>query len=149
MSGKSNYLAELVLNLIYKGTTNAALAATAGSATGIDFALHTADPGDSGPQTTNEVTVAQDATYARISVTRGAGFGTASSTGGTAKTNPAAAVTFPTTSAVGTGCVATHFSTGVGGNILHSGAISPAIVIPATTAGVIPQLSVATEISES
>lgn len=44
MAGKSNYTAEMILNLIYKGTTDAALASAAGSATQIYFALHTADP---------------------------------------------------------------------------------------------------------
>ena len=153
MAGKSNYTAEMILNLIYKGTTDAALASSAGSATQIYFALHTADPGDAGTQATNEVTAGQCAAYARVGVTRGAGFSAASSTNGASKTSPAAPVTFPTTTSSGSGCTATHFSTGIAASgatsILHSGPISPAIVIPATTAGVIPQLSTATEIQES
>ena len=153
MAGKSNYTAEMILNLLYKGTTDASLASAAGSATNIYFALHTADPGDAGTQATNEVTAAQCAAYARVGVTRGAGFGSVSSTGGTAKISPAAAVTFPTTTATGTGCTATHFSTGITASgataILHSGTISPPIVIPPTTAGVIPQLTAATQITES
>jgi hypothetical protein len=153
MPGKSNYTAEFTLNLIYKGMTNSDLASAAGSAGNIYFALHTADPTDAGVQSSNEVTTAQCGAYARVAVTRGAGFGTVITAGGASSISPAAAVTFPTTTSSGTGCVATHFSTGVGSAgstaILHSGTISPPISIPATTAGVIPQLTAATVISES
>jgi len=66
--------------------------------------------------------------------------------------SPVAAITFPTTSAVGTGCTATHFSIGElltgAGKIFYAGTITPNIVIPATTAGVIPQLTTATTITE-
>ena len=153
MAGKSNYTAEMVLNLIYKGTVDASLASAAGSSTQIYFALHTSDPGDAGTQATSEVTLTQCPTYARKAVTRGAGFGSVTTSGGTSKIKPAAAVTFPDTNDAGTGCTITHFSTGLAASgasaILHSGAISPPIVLPSGVAGVIPQLTTATEISES
>lgn len=153
MSGKSNYTAEMLLNLIYKATANASLASEVGAATNIYFALHTNDPGDAGTQATNEVTSAQCPTYARVAVTRGAGFGSVTTSGGTSKIKPAAAVTFPDTNDAGTGCTISYFSTGIAASgataILHSGAISPPIVLPAGVAGVIPQLTTATEISES
>lgn len=150
MAGKSDFLEALYLNLIFKGTTDATFASAAGSATNLYFALHTADPGDSGSQTTSEVTTAQCAAYARVAVTRGAGF-TVSGTSPTS-VSPASAVSFPTTTSTGTGCTATHFSIGTlasgAGNILYSGAITPNIVIPATTAGVIPQITTASTITE-
>lgn len=153
MPGKSNYTAEMLLNLIYKGTTNAALASAAGSNTNIYFALHTADPGDAGTQATNEVTAAQCPTYGRVAVARGAGFGAVTTVNGTSKIKPAGSVTFPDTNDAGTGCTITHFSTGIAASgatsILHSGAISPSIVLTAGTPGIIPQLTTATEISES
>ena len=149
MAGKSAFLEALYLNLIFKATTNAAFASAAGSATNLYVALHTADPGDAGNQTTNEVTTAQYATYARVAVARsGSGWVITGSS-----ISPVAAISFPTTSAVGTGASATHFSIGTAasgaGEILYSGAITPAISIPATTAGVIPQLTQATTLTES
>ena len=150
MAGKSDFLESLYLNLIFKGTTNAAWASNAGTATNIYAALYTADPTDSGSATANEVTTGQYATYARVAITRGAGF-TVSGTSPTS-VSPAAAITFPTTSSSGTGCTASYFAfvdTASGaGNILYAGAITPNIVIPATTAGVIPQLTTATAVTE-
>ena len=150
MPGKSDFLEALYLNLIFKGITNAAWAATAGSATNIYCSLCTADPGDTGTAVTNEVTTAQYPLYARVAIARGAGF-TVSGSNPTS-VSPAAVITFPTTNATGTGCTATHFafvsSASGAGDILYSGAITPNIVIPATTAGVIPQLTTATAVTE-
>lgn len=153
MTGKSNYTAEMILNLLYKGTTDAGLAADNGSVDTIYFALHTADPGDSGTQATNEVTAAKYPTYARVGVQRGSGFGTVSTLNGASKIGPVATINFPATDAAGTGCTITHFSTGIASSgatsILHSGTITPSITIPAGVAGIIPQLTTATEITES
>lgn len=150
MAGKSDFLEALYLNLIFKGTTNAAWASAAGSATDIYCSLHTADPTDAGSATSFEVTTGQYALYARVAITRGAGF-TVSGTSPTS-VSPAASITFPTTNAIGTGCTPTHFAfvtTASGaGDILYAGPITPNIVIPATTAGVIPQLTTATAVTE-
>ena len=150
MPGKSAYLEVLILGLIFKATASATFAATAGTATNLYVSLHTADPGNAGTQVSSEVTTAAYGAYNRVAVSRsGAGWVLTGSS-----ISPAAAITFPTTTATGTGCTATYFSIGdaafpTAGNILYSGIISPAIVIPATTAGVIPQLTAATAVTES
>jgi hypothetical protein len=142
MAGKSDFLEALYLNLIFKGTTNAAWAATAGTATLLYFSLHTADPTDAGTQTSNEVAYTS---YARVGVTRGAGF-TVSGTSPTS-VSPAAAVNFP--AATGGTATATFFGIGDSasgaGNLLYAGAISPSISI---STGVTPQLTVATAVTE-
>ena len=153
MAGKSAFLEALILDLLFKATTDATLASAAGSATNLYVSLHTADPGDAGTQATNEVTTAQYGAYTgavRPAVARsGSGWARTNST-----INPVAAINFPTTTSSGTGCTATHFGIGMNatvgnaGNLLYSGAITPNIVIPATTAGVIPQLTTTTAISE-
>lgn len=148
MSGKASFTEALVLDLIFKATTDATLASAAGSLTTIYAALHIGDPTDSGNQTSNEVTTGQYATYARVGIARsGAGWVRTGSS-----ISPVSAINFPTTSSVGTGCTATHFSLGTAssgaGNLLYTGTITPAIVIPATTAGVVPQLTTATSVTE-
>lgn len=110
---------------------------TAGS---LYFSLHTADPGEAGDQTTNEVTYTS---YARVAVARsGAGFtvsGNAASV--------AANVTFP----AGTGGSGTATNWGLGtassgaGVLLYKGAISPSIV---TGSGVTPQLAAGSVVTE-
>lgn len=148
MAGKSDFLENMWLKLIFNQTTDATLASAAGSITNLYVALHTSDPGDSGTQTTNEVQTTTYATYARVTVARTSGGWTVTGN----SVSPVAPITFPTTSGVGTGCTATHFSVGTlssgAGNILYAGAITPAIVIPSATAGVIPQLTTATAITE-
>ena len=149
MAGKSAYLESLLLSLIFKATTSATLASSAGSLSSLYVALHTADPTDSGTQTSNEVTTTQYNAYARVTVSRsGAGWVVTGSS-----VSPAATISFPTTNTTGTGCTCTHFSIGDAasgaGNILYSGAISPTLVIPATTENIVPQLTTATAVTES
>lgn len=110
---------------------------TAGS---LYFSLHTADPGEAGDQTTNEVTYTS---YARVAVARsGAGFtvsGNAASV--------AANVTFP--AGTGGSGTATHWGLGTAssaaGVLLYKGAISPNIV---TGSGVTPQLTAGQVVTE-
>lgn len=151
MTGKSNYLETAMLSLIFKATTDAVIASAAGSATSLYVSLHTADPTDGGKQSSNEVTTGQYALYARVAVAR-SGAGWVVSGTSPASVSPAAPITFPTTNATGTGCTATHFGIGTGSTgateLLYAGAISPYIVIPATTAGVIPQLTTASTVTE-
>jgi hypothetical protein len=95
---------------------------TAGS---LYIALHTADPGDAGNQTTSEATYSG---YARVAVARSTGAFTVSGTAPTQVAN-AAAVTFP--ACTGGTSVVTYFSIGRdtsgAGEILVSGALtSPA-----------------------
>lgn len=150
MAGKSDYLETNLLKLIFNATAFANIADNAAAAplTNLYVSLHTADPTDSGSQTASEVTVGQCATYARVAVARTAGGWTITGN----SVSPVAAISFPTTSAVGVGCTATHFGIGTdaagAGNLLYAGAITPNIVIPATTAGVIPQITTASTITE-
>jgi hypothetical protein len=110
--------------------------ATAGS---LYFSLHTADPGETGNQTTNEIAYTS---YARVAVTRGAGFTVSTNT-----VAPAADVTFP----AGTGGAGTATHWGVGtdvsgaGKLLYSGTISPNIVCGN---GVTPKLTAGTMVTE-
>lgn len=106
------------------------------------FALHTADPGEAGDQTTNEISYTG---YARAAVARsGAGFDVT----GNAVTL-AATLSFPQRTDSGAEVTATHFSVGVAssgaGKVLYKGAISPTIPINENTT---PQLGVGTEITE-
>jgi hypothetical protein len=108
--------------------------------TNIVAALHTADPGDAGTQSTSETTYTS---YARTNVARTTGGWSAASGG---SISPAANVDFPT----GTGGSGTlsFFSTGKSGGgataILWSGAISPTI---AAGNGVLPRLTTSTTIT--
>lgn len=142
MAGKSDFLEALYLNLIFKGTTNAAWASAAGTATQLFVALHSADPTDAGNQTASEIVYTG---YARVATTRGAGWNVSGVTPTTV--NPAAPINFPACTAGS--AVATHFSVGDAasgtGNILYAGAISPTISI---SAGVTPQLGATTAVTE-
>lgn len=142
---KSNSWENGLLLLLFNNTNFA----NVGDATGLRgsttagslyFSLHTADPGEAGDQTTNEVTYTS---YARVAVARsGAGFtvsGNAASV--------AANVTFP----AGTGGSGTATNWGLGtasagaGVLLYKGTISPSIV---TGNGVTPQLAAGQVVTE-
>jgi hypothetical protein len=110
---------------------------TAGS---LYFALHTADPGEAGSQTTSE---AAYTSYARVAVARsGAGFTVTANS-----VSPAANVDFP--AATGGSETETHFSIGTAasgaGKVLYKGPVSPNIVV---SSGVTPRLTPATAITE-
>ena len=117
---KGNTFENDLLKLIFQGTAIADLAENDSSSplTNLRVALHTADPGEGGSQTTNE---ANYGGYARVNVAR-------STTGWTITNNsvsPAANITFPTATS-GSNTI-THFSVGTAtsgaGKILlsHSG----------------------------
>lgn len=133
---KSNTWENELLLLVFNNTAAALIgdasglqpSATAGS---LYVALHTADPGEAGNQTTNE---AAYGSYARVAVARsGAGWTVA----GNAVTN-AALVQFPQcTSGSET---ETYFSIGTAsagaGKILYSGALSASLAV---SSGIQPQ----------
>lgn len=138
MASKSNALETAYLNLLFKNTDFA----TVGDATGLRgsttagslyIGLYTADPGETGDQTTTEVAYTG---YARVAVTRGAGF---TVTGNSVAL--AADVTFPASSSAGSTAgywgIGTAASPGAG-VLLYSAAISPTI---ACTSGVTPKLT--------
>jgi hypothetical protein len=131
-----------ILKLIFNATAWANYADNAASTpqTNVDVALHTADPGDTGTQSTSETTYTS---YARVSVARTTGGWTASSAG---STSPVANIDF-TTGTGGSGTI-THFSTGKTGGgasaILWSGTVTPNIV---SGTGVLPRLTTSTTIT--
>jgi len=145
--GKSTTFDNDWLKLIFQGTNIANLADNTATSplSNLYVALHTADPGAGGTQSTNEVTTGQMNTYARVAVARSSGGWTVTSN----SVSPAATISF-STMASGTGATATYWSVGVASSgatkILYSGAISPSIVI---SAGVTPQLTTASAITES
>lgn len=130
-----------ILDLVFRATAWANYADNAGTSpeTNIVCALHTADPTDSGNQSSSE---AAYTSYARVNVARSTGWDAAS--GGS--TSPAAAISFPAGTG-GSGTV-TNFSTGKSGGgataILWSGTVTPNIV---TGDGVTPQLTTSTTIT--
>ena len=137
-----------ILGLLLNATPISGIADNAATspATDLYVALHTADPGTAGTQTTNEVAYTG---YARVAVSRSntAAAWTISGTG-PATANPNATIAFP--SATGGTATATYFSIGSAstgaGTIYYSGAISPTISI---SSGVTPELTTSTAISES
>lgn len=143
---KSNTFENDLLLLLFNNTNIANI----GDATGVRgstaagslyLALHSADPGEAGDQSTSEVTYSG---YARVAVARsGAGF--------TVSTNSvvlAAQVLFALSA--GGGSNATFFSVGTSssgaGKVLYKGALNQ--TIPCTNAGVTPILGVGTTITE-
>lgn len=139
---KSNTTENSLLELIFKATTFANLANDASTApnTNLFVALHTADPGETGTQSTSECAYG---TYSRKAVAR-------SASGWTVVNNaasPMANIDFNTaTSGTET---ATWFSVGMSSNgattILYRGSINPTVSI---STGVMPRLTTATTISE-
>ncbi len=114
--------------LIFKGT-----ALSWASATDLYLALHTADPGESGSQTTSEATYTS---YARIAVARsGSGFTVTNNTA----TN-AALAQFP--QCTGSSNTITHVSIGTAssgtGQIIASGALSSSLSV---STGIQPQFA--------
>jgi hypothetical protein len=106
------------------------------------ISLHTADPDESGSQTTNEVAYTN---YARVAVARSSGGFTV--TGGSVAL--VADVTFPASASAGG--TATFWGLGVtsgtgAGVLLYASAISPSI---ACTSGVTPKLTAGTIVTEA
>ena len=140
----SNSVQNSLLVLIFNATAWANYADNAASSpqTNVAVALHTADPGAGGTQSTSEVAYTS---YARASVARTSGGWTVSGSSPTS-CSPAATISF----AAGTGGsgTVTNFSTGKTGGgattILFAGTVTPNIV---TGNGVTPQLSTSTAIT--
>ena len=134
----SNAFETAVLNLYFNNSNHANI----GDATGVRgsttagvfyISLHTADPGETGNQTTSEATYTS---YARVSVARsGAGWTISNPT-----VSNAAAVTFP--ACTGGSNTITHFGIGTdvsgAGNLLFSGALSASLAV---SAGITPNFA--------
>lgn len=121
-----------LLKLTFQATAIANIADNAASSplTNLHVALHTADPGDAGSQTTSECNYTG---YARQAVARtSGGWGVSGNVA-----SPVANVTFPNpTNATNLPQTATHFSIGTAasgaGKILYKGPLTPNIVISNT-----------------
>lgn len=143
MSKGNTYETDL-LGLLLNATPIANVADNAASAplTNLYVALHTADPGEGGDQTTSEVAYTG---YARVAIVRSNGSPAWSISAGSA--SPLAAINFALCTAL-TG-TATHFSIGSAssgaGKIFYSGTVTPNISI---SNGVTPQLPTTSTITE-
>src|SRR6266705_548162 len=130
-----------ILALIFNATAWANYADNAASSpqTNIACALHTADPGTSGTQSTSE---SGYTSYGRVNVARTSGGWTISGTG-PASCSPVSNISFP--AGTGGGGTVTNFSTGKTGGgasaILWSGTVTPNI---STGSGITPVLTTAT-----
>jgi len=130
-----------LLKLIFNATAIANMADNAASSplTNIEWSLHTADPGETGSQTTSEAAYTD---YARVAVARTSGGHTVTAN----SVSPVADVEFPQGSG-GSG-TATHFAVGTAptstGKILFSGTVTPNIVMGT---GIQPILTTATVIT--
>lgn len=147
---KSDATENSFLALVYTATAWSGVAdnAATGTKTHVMFAGHTADPGDSGNQSTSALAYTS---YARVAKTRD----TNGTTGFTVTANsvsPNTAITFP--AGTGGSGTMTHFSTGFATSstptsgteaIIHSGTVTPNITCGN---GITPQLTTATAISE-
>lgn len=137
-----NDLLQLILNNVNAALIGDATGLRGSSVAGSLYAaLHSADPGEAGNQSTSEVTYTG---YARQAIARSsAGFTISGSSA-----SLTSAVNFPASS--GGGSPATYFSIGVAssgaGKILYSGVLNNAI--PCNSAGVAPQLGAGTTITE-
>lgn len=131
-----------LLKLIFNGTAIANIADNAATSplTNLFVALHTADPGETGNQSTNEVSYTG---YARATVARTSGGWTITAN----SVSPTANIDFGACTA-GT-ATATHASVGVAVSgatkLLYSGALSPTISI---SAGVTPRIPTGSTITE-
>lgn len=142
---KTNACENSLLLLIFNNTDFALIGDAAGlqnsaTAGSLYVSLHTADPGEAGDQSTNEIAYTS---YARVAVARsGAGW---TVTGNSV--SPAVTISFP--AGTGGSGTATHFGVGTSssgaGVLLYKGAISPTIVCGN---GITPQLTTATAITE-
>jgi hypothetical protein len=114
------------LKLIFHATAIANLADNAATSplTDLEVALHTADPGEAGDQTTSE---ANYTGYARVAVVRTASGWTVTNN----QASNAAVVNWP--ACTGGSSTVTHFSVGTAhtgaGKILYSGALSASLAI--------------------
>src|SRR5689334_11511243 len=122
---KSNSLENSLLLLLFNATAIANVADNAATSpiTNIYASLPTADPGEAGSQTTNEIAYTS---YARVAVARTSGGWTVTAN----SVSPVAAITFP--AGTGGSGTATHFGLGTAssgaGVLWYSGTVTPNIV---------------------
>jgi hypothetical protein len=129
------------LKLVFNATAITGIADNAASSpvTNLSVALHTADPGEAGTQSTSETAYTG---YARVNVARTTGGWTVT----TNSVSPVANIDFGECTASPGGAI-THFSvgTGVSNKLLYSGTVTPNITM---AVGVIPRLKTTSTITE-
>lgn len=139
---KGNTFENDFLKLVFNATAIANIADNAASSplTNLYVSLHTADPGETGDQTTSETAYTS---YARVAVAR-------SGSGWTVTANsvsPVANIDFP--ACTGGTATITHFGVGTAssstGKLLYKGTVTPNISV---STGVTPRLTTATAITE-
>lgn len=142
---KGNTYEDDILKLLLNATPIANIAdnAAASPLTNLWVALHTADPGEAGNQTTNEIAYTS---YGRVAVARSNGSPAWTISGGVA--NPNATISFPAATG-GASPIATHISIGSSqngtGKVFYKGTVTnPITCAPGTT----PQLTTAGTITE-
>jgi hypothetical protein len=130
VSGKGNTFEQDLLKLIFNATAIANIADNAATSplTNLFIALHTADPLESGDQTSSEATYTG---YARVSVARTSGGWTVSAAGDPTTATNAAAITFGLCTA-GSNTI-THVSIGVAtsgaSKMLYGGALTASLAV--------------------
>lgn len=140
---KSNTFENDLLKLIFNGVAIAGLAdnAAASPLTNLYVSLHTADPGEAGDQTSNEISYTG---YARVAVLRTSGGWTVTAN----SVSPNAPIEFGEMTD-GANVTATHAAIGTHatgtGKILYSGALTPTIAV---ALGVIPRIKTTSTITE-
>lgn len=138
---KSDVFENDFLKLIFNATTINDLAEndTTTPATTLTVALHTADPGEAGTQSTNETAYTG---YARVAVNRNSGGWTVTAN----SVSPTANIDFGECTA-SPGAAITHFSvgTGVSNKLLYSGTVTPNVTL---AVGVIPRLKTTSTVTE-
>ena len=138
---KSNVFENDILKLIFNATPIAGLADNAASSplATLTIALHTADPGETGDQSTSEAAYAG---YARQTVARNSGGWTVTGN----SVSPVNNIDFPECTA-SPGAPITHFSigTGVANKLLYKGTMTPNVTM---ATGVIPRIKNTTAITE-
>lgn len=140
---KGNTFETDILGLIFNATAIANIADNAGTSplTQLFVALHTADPGEAGTQSTNETAYTG---YARVAVNRNSGGWTVSA----GSVSPTANIDFGQCTAL-PGAAITHASIGVASSgatkILYKGALSASITM---AVGVIPRIATGSTITE-
>lgn len=131
-----------LLKLLFNATAIANVADNAATSplTNLYVSLHTADPGETGTQTTSEITYTS---YARTAVARTSGGWTVTAN----SVSPVANIDF--VAGTGGSGTATHFVVGslvsTAGKLFYSGTVTPNIV---TGNGITPRLTTATAITE-
>lgn len=139
---KGNTFENDLLKLTFNATAIANIADNAASSplTNLYVSLHTADPGETGDQTTSETAYTS---YARVAVARTSGGWTVTNN----SVSPVANIDFPACTG-GTSTI-THFGVGTAssstGKLLYKGTVTPNISV---STGVTPRLTTATAITE-